>query len=394
MKYRIVNYKNSEDYNIDRLKVSQPVSTGNKKYIPFGDNNLAPNEFLKYGREIVNHRCILNSKVRYTKGTALISDDEKTNEILKQIKTERYLYDEFAAGNAFIELITDGKKSYLKIFHIEVSKARIASDKDGIIYNSNWVQRKSKEDKKISFYPNWTKGDDGQLHSVIWKKSYEPEFINGIPSWFAGKKSAEISNMVNVTNKSRLDNGYMKDGILLAPIEDPGDQKKLQDKINKKDSGSDNAGGITVSGIPTMSIGDDNIPKPTFIDLRMDLKGMFMDLQKNSIDELIRIHDWFRVLSGMADNTGFDTNRINDEYQVALNTSIKPKQQEYLDIYKRVLEDFGYKTDDIRFVNNSPINNINKKIEDFELLKEEFGVDELDMNNPLHVKLFETAFKC
>jgi len=68
------------------------------------------------------------------------------------------------------------------------------------------------------------------------------------------------------------------------------------------------------------------------------------------------IHSWYRSLAGYQDATGFDTNRINDEYKVALSSSILPKQAEYTKVLNGLLGDFKY--GEIEFINESPTEEI------------------------------------
>jgi len=76
------------------------------------------------------------------------------------------------------------------------------------------------------------------MRSVIWKKQYEPEFINGIPTWYAGLRTAVISGLVDESNKSDLENSHAISGMLFIPNVSDTEAKELSDKIQAEDNRS------------------------------------------------------------------------------------------------------------------------------------------------------------
>lgn len=401
MKYKFVNLVDDPYYKkvkeratpgkIDFINPNQLLINDSIEYIKFGKSNLAPNIFTKLGREVGDHRAVLNSKVRHTNGSELKTDNEQTNQEIIEMNlhdsNKRLLYDEYAVGGAVIEIVTDSARSFVKIFHLEVTKCRLKKDLTGLIVNPNWQNRRPENDIDIPFYPEFTENADGLQHSVIYKPNYEPEFIYGMPEWYAGLRSVKTAGLTSEVNENLLEEGYMKDGLFMVPVESPEQLKKVQTKIDKVDSGAQNAGGVTAIGIPA-GIDAEKIPQANFIDLRMDFKGAYMDLKKMTADELLRIHSWYRSLAGFSDSTGFDTNRINNEYEVALNTSIIPKQNEYLKIYNTILTDFGLNTEGLMFVNESPVNPVKTKLDNINQFFGRWDI-EPDLANADHLKLIE-----
>jgi hypothetical protein len=65
-------------------------------------------------------------------------------------------------------------------------------------------------------------------------------------------------------------------------------------------------------------------------------------------------HGWYRGLVPNADNTGFDTQRIINEYNIAL-TVIQEAQNEYIALYTRLYKEVTGRDIELSWVNNPPL---------------------------------------
>ena len=348
--------------SINRDAVPKQVNVTNvfDQIIKFGDDNLAPQLFMSLARSVPNHRAILNSKLRYV-NAELISEDSNTLEFIKNINIEnqslntilgRIEFDFLSTGNCYTEIITDARVSFLNFGHLDSTKGRLHRDMDKVILNPNWANRNTNNDVILPIYPDFVA--DGNLRrSVMWVKDYEPEFINGLPGWYAGLRQASISGLIDISNEAELKNGHSISGMLFVPgVESGEDLEVIETQVNKDKTGANNAGKLFVS---TLQNGEGN-QRPELIDFRKQIDGNFIDLKTMTNDQLLMVHSWYRSLAGFQDNTGFDTNRIINEYRVALPSYIKPTQDIFLSEFNKVLNRFGYK--DITANNKSPINAI------------------------------------
>lgn len=381
--------KINNSVKFDAIPKQINVTGGFESIIKFGENNLAPQMFMSLARTVNNHRAILNSKTRYL-SSEIISEDTKTAEFIKDVNNEnqsiqeiynRNAFDWLAIGNSYVEIITDSKKSFLKFNHIDGTKGRLHKSLKSIVFNPNWARRNVKNDVIIPLYPNFIK-EENIWRSVVWFKNYEPEFINGIPGWFAGLRQASISGLVDIYNESELQNGFSISGMLFVPnVSTPEDLKKIKKSITEKNQGADKAGSLLIGSYE----GNDSNTVPKLIDFRKKIDGNFIDLKKVTDDQLLIVHSWHRALAGFQDNTGFDTSRLLNEYKVALSTYIIPTQKKFLQEFNKVLNDFGY--GDILANNKSPV----KEFEDIDLkfvweLRKDRGM-EFNKEDPAQQKL-------
>jgi hypothetical protein len=368
------------------------ISTWDKeKYIPFGTNNDAPSKFAQLSREVLAHKAVINRKTFYCSGTKFVTENPQLQDLIlninplgvndKTLKSvfKKNLKDDFIGGRGIFEVVTDSKFSFLNLLHADFTKFRLARDLKGMIYSPDWNEDWDKS--KNVFMPFYGKGwlRDGKfLRSLVTTANYEPEFINSLPDWYAGLRSIIISGLTNEKNKKDLENGYFKNGILILDgVNDATAAKKVQDKINE-DSGadSDNSGKILVGYQSGTGVGETKVP-PKLIDFNNKMEGSYTELHKLSDEQIVRIHNWYLTLAGMNVSTGFDTNRINDEYRVALSTVIKPIQEEYLNLFKQIFNDFGYKADDLTIQNDNPVQPEVLKVTDNEVRKK-VGLEMVD----------------
>lgn len=382
MKVKSIKNTAVNPYSLEESKGRNVMFGNGSNSVKYGADNLLPNYFIKLAREIWSHRAILNSKTRYTAGNGLTSEDQKTIDFLNtgvnnvdvSQAVKRGMFDEFASGYSVFDIASDKNFGFLQINHVDSAKARILKDGTGLVFMPDWAKPKKEDAIEVPFYPNFAPipQDDGLVHSVILKRNYEPMFVNGVPSWFAGLKKAIISGLIDVSNKSELETGHALTGMLFIPnVTDPKDAELVEQKIEEI-KGAEHHGDILVGYYETMGSGKDAAPQ--LVDFRKKIEGNYVALGGITSGDLVVVHEWFRSLSGFIDNTGFDVSRILNEYEVALASSIVPKQNEYLKILNPVLEAFGYK--EITFINEAPF----QMVKDDDLLavwevREKAGLD-------------------
>ena len=311
----------------------------------FGSDNLFPQALAMLNRRGTTHRGIMTYKNIFTRGAGFIADENnsKLHEFIKSVngrESFRSLYkkqlkDWFGFGNTWLEIVTDQKRSYLSFFHKDSTKCRLSRKEEVVILHPDWDKYKSHKDlaKTIPLYPEFEL-IDGALRSIYHFKEYEPEFTHyGIPNWIAGMDAIGIGYKTNKWNLSRLDNSFSVSG-LLEVFADPGDKqlKKLDEYLKQLHTDEGNQGKLFKlikqrGGDPTK-----------FTPFIQNAEGEFIQLHKLAIDDLIQAHNWWRALCSLADNTGFDTQRIRNEYAIASNTVIPEINDFFLDVYRMIIE--------------------------------------------------------
>ena len=336
-------------------------------YIPFGADNLFPQALALFSRLSPNHRGVLTSKERYFQGDGFIGLDIASQEWIDRVNAEgeslnkvqkRLWTDDHRFGNTWIELITDRKRSFLFISHLDSTKCRLSKDLKEVMMHPDWKNYKGKKDDKLkvlSLYPDWGDDEDkpGIIRSVYHKFTYEPEFTYyGIPSHISGKDSVQIDFRTNKWNLARLVNSFSLSGLLSVPVKDKPEADKVL-KIIDKHIGEGNQGKVLALAKSRAAAGE-RAEDATFTPFTSTETGSWMDLHKQSLSDIVMAHGWYRSLCSIPDNTGFDTQRILNEYNIAL-PQIKESQKEYSDLYMRFHREVTGKEIAIEFVNSPPL---------------------------------------
>jgi len=364
-------------------------------YIPFGADNLFPQALALFSRVSPNHRGILNSKEGYILGKGVTSEDEAFAEELGEVNYQgetitdvmrRVITDDLRFGNVWVEFITDRNGSFLWYNHIDSTKVRLAKNREEVLIHPDWSQYKGSSDKwrkVLPLYPKWQqdKDEDGftAFRTVVHLKEYEPEFVYyGLPDYIAAKDSVQIDYKTNKWNLARLKNSFRISGMLIVPVADEKESKDVLDYVEKNMVGEGNqAKLLTIT--KSRAADNEKADQTQFIETGGADEGDWMNLHQQSMSDMIVTHRWFRSLVGVADNTGFDTQRILNEYEIALNTVISDYQEKYLGLFQKMYKEVQNRDVELKFINRPPFDTDNYKYV-WELRMEK-GLD-YDENDP------------
>lgn len=369
-------------------------------FIPFGEDNLLPRQIVQLSREVAVHRSILNSKAVYIAGKGFAADDDKLNDFINAVNNNfedlrdvmyKVIFDELNIGNAFFEVVTNKNKSFLQFYHQDASKCRISADGLQVIIHPDWENYKGKKDKnKISLpiYPNFAR--EGNLYrSIVHIKQYEPEFFHyGLPTWYAGLKSVIISGLTDEWNKTRLENQFNASGLLIIPgVNDTADAEILQTEFEKfSGANSKKSSKLIIQYLKDLAPNQTS-QTAQYIQFAQNEDGSWMELYNLSHTHLLSIHNWFKTLcSFYVEKSGFDTDRIINEYEIALNTTISFYQSKYIKLLSRILKDFNYNPKSLQFLNESPISRLNPVKYVWEIRRDQ-GLD-YDKTDPRQQQFF------
>ena len=97
---------------------------------------------------------------------------------------------------------------------------------------------------------------------------------------------------------------------------------------------------------------DDN---SRFIPIASQNDGDWKSLHDQATSDIVIAHSWFRSLSGLDYTSGFNSERILHEYEIALNTVILAEQAELLEPIVSVIEEVaGIDASSLEIVNRPP----------------------------------------
>lgn len=357
---KIFALSNPEDPRVSVINIDRDSND----YIKFGSDNLFPQAVAEVNRNSTVNRALIRSKVTYTIGTDMTCDDSSVMDKIWKVNEDESLrnvlkkcfYDDYSFGNAYLEIVTNAKKSFFKIYHQDSTTVRLAKKKDSYIIHPDWSRYTSTKSyaKIIGKYPNFTKSkDDGFLHSIIHIKDYEPEFVNyGVPEWLSAMKVATIAHKTDKWNLSRIENSFRTSGVLVVEddVKSIEEAQKLKDSLLEKftEEGNNNQVFVIVKE-PGGAVATQFTPMTTTDE------GDWLALHEQASKDLVVAHNWRRSLIGFSDNTGFDTDRILNDYSDVLYNVIRPKQATYLEVIYNLFAHFGYNAETLNFTNQPPV---------------------------------------
>ncbi len=344
--------------------VSANRAEANNKYWKWGSNNALPYILASMSRNVVSHRRIINDKADYISGKGFMCDDSQkelqafinvangNKETLRQV-FNKLAYDKVLFGNAFLEIVTDHSGSYLNLYHQDASKCRVSADEKYIILHHNWLENSEANQKLLPLYPLFEDYEDGTCRSILHYKDYEPMFEHyGLPTYISSMGVSAIAYKTDKWNISRLDNSYQMSGVMVLEAETETDEELQMIKKNCEEKFAGEPGQVLF----VIKDPSDNDGKSQFIPITSNNDGDWAELHDQVLGDIVVAHSWFRALSGLDYTTGFSTDRILMEYEIALNTVILPEQSEMLEPIKSVIESIlGLDTSTLSISNKPPV---------------------------------------
>ncbi len=322
-----------------------PAGASSGKFWRWGDDNMFPHALALMSRRSTTHRRIINDKADYITGKGFSLDEglprladfvECVNgegESLRQV-LNRLAFDKSLFGNAFAEIVTDSARSFLSLYHQDASRCRVGRDDRHILLHHDWLHYSEAGMKAVPLYPEFGVGEDGFLHAMIHYKDYEPMFEHyGVPPYIAGMNVSAIAYKTDRWNISRLDNSFQLSGVMLLDggVDNEEQAEELVRAAERKFAGKP---GQVMFMIKDCDQGDSS----RYIPIASSNEGDWRELHDQATSDIVVAHSWFRSLSGLDYASGFDSERILHEYEVALNTVILAEQAELLEPLRNVMQ--------------------------------------------------------
>ena len=333
-----------------------------RQFWRWGSDNRLPQLLSAVSRCSTTHRRIINDKADYISGKGFVFDTTEpllslivsrvngSGESLRQL-INKVAFDKALFGNAFVEVVTDAEHTFLSLYHQDAVRCRVAKDSKHIILHHNWDNYSAKDAVQLPLYPRFEPQADGTLRAVIHYKDYEPGFEHyGVPPYIAGLGVSAIAYKTDRWNISRLDNAFQPSGIMILDdaVDNEADAERIMRNAEAQFAGKPGQVMFVVKD------GTEN-DKSRFVPLSSDNDGDWAALHTQATNDIVVAHSWFRSLSGLDYTTGFNSERILHEYEIALNTVILAEQAELLEPLRELFETImGVDTSSLEFVNRPP----------------------------------------
>lgn len=344
------------------LKFVDSRTPTDASYWRWGNDNMFPYALALMSRRSTTHRRIINDKADYISGKGFSFDSrnpalanivESANgqgESLR-IVLNKLAFDKSLFGNAFLEIVTDESHSFVSMFHQDASRCRLSKDRQSVIMHHDWSQFNPAKAKSLPLYPHFEKDAGGLLRSVIHYKDYEPMFENyGVPQYIAGLNVSAIAYKTDQWNISRLDNSFQLSGVMVldGDVDNEADAEEIVNTARKRFEGKPGQ-------VMFMIKNSDKSENSKFIPIESANEGDWKLLHDQATSDIVIAHSWFRSLSGLDYSSGFNSERILHEYEIALNTLILSEQEELMEPIKRVIElVMGCDCSSLQIINRPP----------------------------------------
>ena len=332
------------------------------KFWRWGDDNMMPAVLSLMSRRSTTHRRIINDKADYIAGKGFSFDETqpllaamvaRVNGRGESLRTllHRLAFDKMLMGNAFMEVVTDAGHSFLALYHQDASRCRVARDSQHVIMHHDWSAFRSEEAVTLPLYPLFERQADGSLRSMVHYKDYEPMFTHyGVPKYIAGMGVSAIAYKTDCWNISRLDNSFQLSGVMMldATADNEVEAERIVRMAEKRFAG--NPGQVMF--VIREGAEDDN---SRFIPIESSNEGDWNSLHEQATSDIVIAHSWFRSLSGLDYSSGFSSERILHEYEVALNTVILAEQEELMEPVRILMREVaGVDPSSLEIINRPP----------------------------------------
>lgn len=339
--------------NLTTKNVSPEVNTRTHKtkdWIYFGDDNLFPQYLSDLADNCSIHRALLETKSKFIEGEGIVFEGEDLEIAraeqfyfnLKEDFLERTATDLAYFGGFYWQAKFDRNRLIATLKNVDFTTIRWGKlSMDGEVeeyyYTSDWKYATNKRnftDKNEIFKPKevaaWGSDDRAltrERGQLICAKEYRPnKQFYAEPSYLGALNWIEISNQIAEFHKNNLDNG-MVGSMHIHLFEDLSDnekRRKVEKAIDKKFSGSENAGKVVVTW-------SDNPELKTSVEaLPVNNSHETFNLLNTKVnEEIVMAHRTPLALAGLKVATGLQSDEAltknNMEYYQ--NTVIRPMQK-------------------------------------------------------------------
>lgn len=339
--------------NLTTKDISPSVNTRankSKPYIFFGKDNLFPQYLSELADNSSIHRALLETKSKFIEGegVAFEGDDSQiaraeqfldslSPEFMMRTATDLAYFGGFYWQSKFSRNREVSSLKNVDFTTIRWGKLNVDGEVEVYFYTSDWefaTKKKFFSDSNKIFEPKpvapWGSTDrllTRERGQIICAKEYRPNKpFYAEPSYLGALNWIEISNQIAEFHKNNLDNGMVGSMHihLFEDLSDAEKRTKVEKAINKKFSGSENAGKVVVtwSTNPDMKTAVESLPVN-------NSHETFNLLNTKVNEEIVMAHRTPLALAGLKVATGLQSDEAitknNMEYYQ--NTVIRPMQK-------------------------------------------------------------------
>ena len=296
-------------------------------------------------------------------GKGLYSKNEGFNDTLQKLipqeETKRVAYDLKLFGNAAFQVYWNDEHTQIKkMYHVPIQTLRaekLYGDPriQNYFYCTDWNdQRKIKDKKKIPAF-----GTSNEKMEILYLKNYFPGlYYYSLPDWVSALQYSISEGEISNLHLNNITNGFLPAVMINFNngVPAPEERETIEDLIQAKFTGTDNAGRFMVS------FNDDVASKPTIDTISIDnLHEKYEYVADHIQDQILVAH---RVTSPLlfgvnSKNKGFSSNseEMKTAFSILQTMTISPFQNLILNTLDFALTEGGFEDTELYFEQLTPL---------------------------------------
>lgn len=319
--------------NVTSTRYAEVYNQG-KRWVSYGQDNRYPDYLWGLYTDAPTQQAIIDAKTAFTLGDGVTGMDEDVNaqgETLEDV-LHKCAFDLHLFGGFAIQVIYNLGGDISELYWADFSKLRISKDAKKIYWFDDWNGYQIDPIEYDAFNPNMS----DKTTQIFYFRGASCRSIYPVPCYISALDSIMTEIEIQHYHLNNILNGFAASCIINfnGGVPDEVEKKKLEEKINKKFNGTDNAGRTLISwneskdeACTVEKIESDNFDKK------------FQQLAKDTQESIFVAH---RVTSGtllgrLPTNTGFTKNEYREAFEVFNLTVIKPYQKQILAALKKIL---------------------------------------------------------
>lgn len=304
-----------------------------RDFVNWGDNNDYPQYLYDIYQNCATLQSIINGCADYTYGNGIVFKDTNLNkenqdgdtleEVISKLILDRWIFGGFA-----FQVIYNILGQIVEILYLDFKNCRTDEKGTRVFYSKAW----SKWGYKTQEYPAFNL-DEPTGTQIFYYKGKKTRGVYPVPDYAASLISAETQIEIQKFHKMNIVNGFMVNSIINFNNGIPEDAQKnqIEEGLNDKFSGADNAGRVFVSwnedkekAVTVERLGDENSDKKYEQLADATRENIFISMRATP------------ALFGMVDKTGFNSVEYEQAFKLFNKTVINSVQKEITKIFEKV----------------------------------------------------------
>ncbi len=318
-----------------------------KGYMKFGQNNMFPNELVRYYNEHPEHSAIVGSKARYLYGEGLVPKNEAQAQVFEQAKQKinRFeTFEEFAKklsldcelfNSFYIQVITDLQGKPLEYYHLQFSNCRLSEDSSILYYSDDFNDRKCNVEEFKAYHIGAEAGTYFLKFQFYQPRANRKE-VYVLPEYKGALKEIKSDIDISTFNTNYVMKGFSAGTLVTFFNGEPTPENKriIKDKLTKSLTGVENAGEVVINYADK----DGQAAQISALNVD-DLDKKFEFISKRYQQKIITGHNVTNPeLFGIKTEGQLGTRvSLNDSYELFINTYTKPRQKVLADFIEELI---------------------------------------------------------